>query len=178
MTQSIQHTAVSTSVHMGEFLTHVTIWTSLFAYAAGEAGRVNHGLKTARLVWSCGCVLYLLHVATAFHVHHGWSHASAYTHTAEQTSAFVGVLWGSGIYANYAFTAIWVGEVAWWWLSPLTYRNRPRELEVTVRAVFLFMIGNGAVVFVEGPMRWLGLGLFVAVGSIWWNDVNRRRARP
>ncbi len=48
-----------------------------------------------------------------------WSHAAAYAHTATQVAAGVGLNWGGGIYANYAFTALWLVEVGWWWAAPV-----------------------------------------------------------
>ena len=159
-------------VQIGDVATHATIWAALVAYAIGEAGRVAAGRRAKRSLgrgfWTAGSGLYVLHVVAAFHVHHGWSHTAAYAHTAEQTAALVGLDWGGGIYVNYAFTALWMGEAAWWWLAPVGYLTRARHLELTVRAVFLFMIVNGAVVFVAGPMRWVGLGICAAVWWIWW----------
>ena len=157
-------------MHIGDLATQATIWAALVAYTIGEVGRVKAGrhAKLGRGFWTAGCGLYVLHVAAAFQVHYGWSHAAAYAHTAEQTTALVGLDWGVGIYVNYAFTALWIGESSWWWLAPVAYLTRARPLELTVRAVFLFMIGNGAVVFVDGPRRWLGLGICAAVCWVWW----------
>ena len=68
---------------------------------------------------------------------------------------------------NYAFTAIWVAEGLWWQLAPAHHARRPPALTTVVRAVFLFMIANGAVVFVSGWRRALGIGILAALICIW-----------
>ena len=164
---------------IGDLLTRASIWLALGAYTLGEASRVNPhaGRRTfgAHAIWSAGCVLYVVHVFAAFQVYHGWSHAAAYAHTAARTAAVVGLDWGGGIWVNYAFTVLWLGEAGWSWINPESYRARPRGVELAVRATFLFMIVNAAVVFVSGPTRWIGLAIIVALVWIWraaprWGD--------
>jgi hypothetical protein len=162
---------------MESTLIPLTIWTALVAYAIGERGRVappaTGGEGWARLVWSAGAVLYLAHVAAAFDRAYGWSHAAAHAHTAEQTAALVGTAWGGGIWVNYVFTALWAGEALWWWAAPARYRARPRALEYGIRAMFLFMIVNGAVVFVTGYARWMGLVVVAVVCGTWFRASSR-----
>ena len=69
---------------------------------------------------------------------------------------------------NYAFTAIWMAEGLWWRLAPAHHARRPPAFTMVVRAVFLFMIANGAVVFVSGWRRALGIGILAALVWIWW----------
>lgn len=148
----------------------LTIWTALFLYAAGEYGRaLRPPAAWARPLWLLGALVYLGHVAAAFGVHHDWSHAAAYAYTAAQTDAYFGLNWGGGLWVNYAFTAVWVAEGLWWQLAPAHYARRPPVLTTAVRAVFVFMIANGAVVFVEGPRRLIGVGVLAALIGIWWS---------
>ena len=63
-----------------------------------------------------------------------------------------------------------MSEAAWWWAAPVRYRARARGVRLTIRAVFLFMIVNGAVVFVDGPMRWVGGALVVWLIWMWWRS--------
>ena len=152
-------------------LVALTIWTALALYVAGESGRARRRPAAwARPVWLLGALAYLGHVAAAFGIHHDWSHAVAYAYTAAQTEAYFGLHWGGGIWANYAFTAIWVAEGLWWQLAPAHYGRRSPGLTTAVRAVFLFMIVNGAVVFVDGPRRLIGIGLLAALIGIWWTS--------
>lgn len=152
-------------------LVAVTIWTALALYVAGEYGRTRlPPTPWARPVWLLGALTYLAHMAAAFAFHHGWSHAAAYAYTAARTEELFGLDWGGGLWVNYAFTAIWIGEGLWWRLRPAHYEGRPRIWRLAVRAFFLFMIANGAVIFVEGPRRLLGVGVLIALVWIWRRD--------
>ena len=161
---------------LGPLLTAATIWGALITYTLAESSRVQLipplGRERGRNLWSLGCMLYVAHVASAFQFQHGWSHDAAYAHTADQTEAVVGVVWGGGIYVNYLFTALWIEEVVWWWVAPASYHARAPGVRSAVRAVFLFMIVNGAVVFVDGPMRWLGVGVVAVLVGVWWKGVD------
>ncbi len=156
-----------------EFLTRGTAWVSLWLYAAGEihrvvqrATRITTG-NASRWWNSLGCATFLVHVACAFQFYHGWSHAAAYAETARQTAALLGRSWGGGLYVNYLFALVWLGEVTWSWWGSRGYRDRPRWVTWGVRCFFLFMIVNGTVVFVQGPMRWVGVCLCVALLFCW-----------
>ena len=154
-------------------LVSITIWLALILYVITECGKTIRPVSSRpstwlRAVWSLACASYLAHVITAFDLYHGWSHAAAYAHTAKQTHALLGLVWGGGIWLNYAFTILWISEVAWWWMAPASYMRRQRGLEYTVRGVFLFMIINGAVVFVDGPMRWVGVVMAAWLIRVWW----------
>ena len=163
----------------------LTIWTALLLYAAGEHGRTRRPAAAwARPVWLLGAAAYLAHVAAAFATHHGWSHAAAYEYTAARTEALSGLAWGGGLWANYAFTVLWVGEALWWQMWPESHAGRSRAWKPAVRGAFLFMIVNGAVVFVDGPGRWLGIAIVAALTAIWTADArsggkpNRRATIP
>lgn len=154
----------------------LTIWTALLLYTAGEYGRTRRPARAwARPVWLLGAGVYLGHVAAAFGIHHGWSHAAAYDWTAVRTDTLVGLDWGGGIWVNYAFTAIWVGEGIWWRLWPARYARRPRPWTTAVRGVFGFMIANGAIVFVDSPRRLLGVAVLAALVWIWRSGAGGER---
>ena len=155
----------------GDLLTRLTIWCALIAYTGGQVGRGGRWPafteQHARLLWSIGCLLYLAHVVAAFQWHYDWSHGVAYDATAAQTEALAGVAWGGGIVVNYLFTLAWIVEAGTWWVAPVAYRARPRWLGTASRALFLFMIVNGAVLFVDGPMRWVGLVVVGVLLATW-----------
>lgn len=102
--------------------------------------------RTARLVWTAALVLYLLHVAAAFHFQYGWSHAIALRETARQTRELFGVDSGSGLYLNYLFTAIWISDCLWWWLLPMGYAARPIAVSAVIQGFMGFMFVNATVV--------------------------------
>src|SRR5262245_22322917 len=105
-----------------ELLTRWTVRVALALYVLGLALRIGARgsrprLTGARFAWTAGWLLFLLHVACAFHYYHDWKHAVAYQATARQTAEVVGLDWGGGLYANYAFTLLWAADVCWWWCS-------------------------------------------------------------
>ncbi|MCW5560134.1 MAG: hypothetical protein KIT22_20135 [Verrucomicrobiae bacterium] len=153
------------------WLVRGTIWLALSLYVGAElaTARWQGGRASlARMLNTAGCAAFLAHVAAAFHFHHGWSHAAAYEATALQTAEFTGWHWGGGLFVNYLFAALWLAEVAWRWGSPDNHRRRPRWRNGLARGGFLFMIFNGAVVFVRGPARWYGLALCLILLGCWW----------
>ena len=155
-----------------EWVTRGTVWLALSLYVAGEivkaARRGDESFRAARWLNSIGCAAFLAHVAAAFHYYHHWSHAAAYADTARQTAAFAGWNWGGGLYVNYAFAFVWLGEVVWSWVGQNSYHERPNWVTCTVRGFFLFMMFNGAVVFVHNSARWFGLILCVTMVACWW----------
>ncbi len=159
----------------------LTIWTALLLYTAGEYGRTRRpAAGWARPVWLLGAAAYLAHVVAAFATHHGWSHAAALAYTAARTEALLGLAWGGGLWVNYAFTVLWVCDALWWGTMPGSYARRARAWMTVVRGAFLFMIVNGAVVFVDGTGRWLGVAIVAALIAIWRTDgrANGRSGQP
>ena len=158
----------------GETLTKITIWLAIVGYAAGATsfalsrGR-NKWDAAARLAWIAACVSLLAHAACAFHFYHGWSHDSAYRDTARRTAEVFGLDWGGGLWVNYALLAAWVLDVVWWWRRGLdAYRRRPWPLVAAWHGFLIFIVFNATVVFKTGPVRWLGLCVFLGLGLVWW----------
>ncbi len=155
---------------MGDLLTRVTIWLALGLYAAAQVARRRSAARSRGAgLWllTSGWGLYIAHVLLAFDVHYDWSHAMAYAETATQTEALTGWRWGGGLYVNYLFSAVWGVELCWWRWARERYEGRATWLELVIRGFFLFMIVNGAVVFVNGPQRWLGVAI-VGVLLVAW----------
>ncbi len=114
------------------------------------------GGRLARLLWTLAWLAYFIHVATAFHHAHNWSHAEAVDHV-QRRSGF-----GQGIWFSHLFTAIGVYEIAWWWLAPVT--PRPRWLNATVYGYLAFMAFNATVVYETGFIRAGGLTMCLLIG--------------
>ena len=95
-------------------------------------------------------------------MHYGLSHAVAAREVARQTDELVGVRSSVGLYLNYLFSLLWWVECSWWLLRPQSYRTRSHTVTAAVHGFFLFMIVNGAVVFVAWPRRLFGLALVLA----------------
>jgi hypothetical protein len=159
----------------GPWLTRGTIWLALTLYVAAEmlrAAAPGGGAQgKARVLNSLGCAAFLAHVACAFHFYHHWSHAAAYADTARQTADYFGWRWGGGLYFNYAFLLLWVGQAIISWTKP-DYSARGWPVWV-VRGFVLLMVVNGAVIFARGPVKWFGLFLCLALLLCWYLRATR-----
>lgn len=120
--------------------------------------------STARLLWTAGCSLYVVHVLCAFAFVHNWSHAEAYAHTAEQTQAVIGWDWGGGLYFNYLFTIVWIADVVRMWRNGDKSQNTPWR--IAAELFMAFMVVNATVVFGPPVWRWIGAGFFVLWASL------------
>jgi hypothetical protein len=162
---------------LGELLTRWTVRYAVAFYVASLATR-GFAPKSSRIAWTVGCLAYLLHVAAAFAYYHDWSHDQAYTFTAQQTNDVVGIDWGGGLYVNYWFTLVWIGDATWWWLNAESYRHRPRWLDASIHGFLGFIVFNATVVFATGFSRWFGIaacGLLIAVWYLEWKRVRPMR---
>lgn len=141
---------------------------ALFVLIAGSDRR----RPLARALWSAALVAYLAHVTAAFQIVHDWSHQAALAETARQTREMFGVDTGFGLWFNYLFTVVWAGDAAWWWIDEAGYRRRPAWVSIGMHAFLAFMFFNGAVVFADGPSRWIGLVALIVLALAW------QRLRP
>jgi hypothetical protein len=117
----------------------------------------------SRLLWLLGSLLLLAHTLIAFGATHGWSHAAAYQHTAEQTKAFTGLDWGGGLYLNELTVALWLGDALWGMFAPSNYVRRSPWIGGALHVWLLFMAVNGAIVFATGPTRWVSAVVLAGV---------------
>jgi hypothetical protein len=156
----------------GEDLTRWTIRLALAAYAGRLAWGLTrpaapHADSASRIAWTGACLFLWLHVACAFHFHHGWSHLAATTQTARDTARVTGIDWGGGIWFNYALLGLWTADVLLWWIAPARHRRRSRTLETAWQSFVAFMAFNATVVFEEGPIRWVGCLVTVGLSIAW-----------
>ncbi|MEM0967798.1 MAG: hypothetical protein AAGJ31_00480 [Verrucomicrobiota bacterium] len=156
---------------MGEWALVWTIRTGLLLYvvilalvAAGQ-GRRREG--TLGILWGAAGLFFLAHVLIALASVHDWSHEDAVAHTARRTEELVGWRFGGGVYFNYLFVALWIGESLLWRFAPGWRRSRPVWLSLLLHGYLFFIVVNGALIFESGPTRTAGLLLMVAVGGIW-----------
>jgi hypothetical protein len=155
----------------GDDLVRLTVRLSLIYYAlaltimlllrpAGWSAATMGG-RLARWSWTWAWLIYVVHVACAFHFYHHWSHADAIRHTAE-VSGF-----GPGIFASHFFTLAWGFDVGAWWLTPSWYASRPVWIDRALHAFMLFIVFNGTVVYETGPIRWAGVLLFIELVAVY-----------
>ena len=163
----------------GPLLTAWTIWGSLVCYWIVVARellvlRGDRQAQISRWIWSVGCLLFFAHVACAFHFVHDWSHMDAFADTAQVTDELIGWSFGGGLYFNYLFAVVWLSDAAWWWISGKSYLARPRGVSVGVHGFMFFMAVNGAVVFVTGPVRWVGAAVSLVLMGLALRRVLRK----
>lgn len=149
-----------------------SIAVATFSWASAESLRLRQPSAgaIARTLWTVGAGLTVVHAVAVFHFVHGWSHDAALAHTAQQTAALTGLDWGGGLYVNYAFIALWIGDAALWWRAPSKYQRRSPFARDTLLAFFLFMFINAGIVFAHGPARLVGM---IAVGLVLWARLGR-----
>jgi hypothetical protein len=163
---------------LGVLLTSWTIRLALVGFAAVLAWRVSSkpespvSARRWRWAWTLSCLFFVLHVISAFHFHHHWSHQHALADTAEQTRQLMGWTFGEGLYFSYLFLLVWLADVSWWWWDETSYQRRPRWLDGAIQLYLLFIAFNGAVVFKSGVIRYAGiaatLGLALVAGKRLW----------
>ena len=166
---------------VGELLTRGTIWITIGAYASGSVAfalasrrsRADSAAESrwdsvARVGWTIAVISLVAHFICAFEFYHHWSHASAYRDTARETEEVTGLDWGGGLFINYAFLAIWITDIGWWWLRGLdSYRARPWALTILWHALLILIIFNATVIFEDGIVRWLGLAISITLCFVW-----------
>lgn len=162
----------------GEFLTHSTIWISIFAYAVGCVvfATARDRDRWVRLAWTIGCAALVAHFISAFQFYHSWSQSSAYYETARQTAAVVGINWGGGLFINYAVAILWISDLSWWWFAGVkSYRRRPWWLTMIWHGFLIFIIFNATVIFKDGLTRWIGVLVCLSL-CLSWFFINRQRS--
>ncbi len=136
--------------------------------AAGNsaAGRQARWRRAAKWIWLAGCLLFLGHVAAAFHFYHHWSHAHAVAETARQTKAVIGWEFGEGLYFSYLFAIVWAVDALWWLARGEAYYERSRRITIALHAYMLFIGLNGAMVFESGVTRTYGFAACAVLGVL------------
>jgi hypothetical protein len=128
--------------------------------AAGDWTARTMAGRSARWCWTWGWLVYIVHVALAFHFVHHWSHAEAFDHVRKESG------FGPGIFVSYLFTAAWTADVALWWLAPERYSARSKWIDRLLHGFMLFIVFNGTVVYETGPVRWAGIAGFSVLGLL------------
>ena len=118
--------------------------------------------RTARevvAIWGAGAILAAIHTVSALGAFHGWSHWDAVEATANKTEALLGIRIGAGVYVNYAFVVAWLMDAAWRLATCFSgISPSPKWWNRTIDLFLIFIAINGAIVFANGPIRWISLG--------------------
>jgi hypothetical protein len=150
---------------------YLTIWIALALFVAGETGRSFARRQSPPPAWAWwaftfGLVLAIVHTLLSFDIVHNWVHDDAVRATAMQTEAMFGVSVGWGVYVNYLFLGVWLADAWWWRASPSGY-IRPAAITWSLRAFYMIILFNAAVIFAAGWRRLLGLALLSWLSRAW-----------
>lgn len=145
------------------------VWLSLIAFAVGELAK-SRRYAGAWSISATGAILLAVHIVLAMAVRHGWSLTSALETTARQTSQMFGINSGGGVYVNYLFAAVWIGELFVWRRWPEGYAARPGWIRWPLRAFYFVIIVSAAVIFAMGWRRWLGAAIIGVLVMSWRRD--------
>lgn len=162
--------------NVSDFLARQTARVAVLFWSIASALLLTRNRHLARWTWTLACAGYLIHVATAFDLIHGWSHEAAFHHV-EEASGF-----GPGIFVSYGFSLLWLCDVLWWELRTESYERRPIWLDWSIHLFFAFIVFNGTVVYETGFIRWAGIVIFLLLGILFvrrfmtGTDVSRFRS--
>ena len=151
---------------------YTTVWLSMSLFAVGALG-LRHEREWGWGTSALGALLLVIHIVIAMGVRHDWHHASAISATAAQTKSVYGIDWGGGLFVNYIFAAVWIGELVARRYAPAWFAGRSRGFLWMLRAFYFVIIFNAAVVFAAGWRRVLG-GAVVAVLLLSWRGQAQR----
>ncbi|MFN7730289.1 MAG: hypothetical protein ACK5OB_00195 [Pirellula sp.] len=119
-------------------------------------------------IWLAGAVLAFAHTLSALAVFHGWSHRQAVLATEAQTEALLGIRVGAGVIVNYIFVAVWLIDAMWLLAASHAWLPRPpKAWSIAAHAFLIFIAINGAIVFAQGPVRWISLAALVTLLVAW-----------
>lgn len=160
------------------FALYATIWIALALFVAADVGRTR--LASSRgpaswawTAWTAGGLLTIVHMLIALDLRYGWDHELAVSETARRSAEVYGSAWRGGLYVNYLFVLAWFGESWRWRRAERRHRRLSPVVTWALRAFFLLIIANGAIVFaVHDAGRVAGV-LIVAVLAWSWTVPER-----
>ena len=150
----------------GSLLISWTVRLALLCYTAATVVSLlwppaRRRTLIVRPLWTAGALLFIAHVAAAFHYRHHWSHAAAVQSTAAETAELIGIAFGEGLWFSYLFVLLWTADAAWSWIHSDSWQNRRPAVTRALHLWLFFIAFNGAVVFESGPTR--PAGVFVTL---------------
>jgi hypothetical protein len=156
---------------------HLVLWTiraCLILYAICLIALMFRRRAAAKWLYVMAALLYLAHVAAAFHYVHGWSHGRAHAHVARVTYEYIGWASGFGLYFNYLLAAVWTADATHWlWVGDERRGRRRRWIGFAIHGFLLFLAFNATVVFAPMRTRVAGTIAFAALAAAAW--VAKRR---
>lgn len=139
---------------------YATIWfaLALLAVAVIVEARVRPTPEWVGVAYRAGAALAIVHTLIALGTTYGWDHERAVTETARQAGNVYGFAWRGSLYVSYAFLIVWAVD-AW--------RRQALTRSWVVRAFFLIIIINAAIVFASPAGRVAGVVVVAALAWAW-----------
>lgn len=131
-----------------------------------------------RSLWLFGAVAAMAHSLGALFAFHAGSHQEAFESTAKQTEELLGVAVGIGLYVNYVFVFVWLGDACFRWFGKSVYSELPSWYRPLLYGFLGFIAVNGTVVFKSGSIRWIALGAIVGLLILWWRRMRQQKQTP
>ncbi|QEG38763.1 hypothetical protein [Roseimaritima ulvae] len=125
----------------------------------------NRWVRCERGTYAAGGVLMVVHVLVAYGFFHGWSHAAALAHTAEQTRQTVGWAFAGGLYFNFLFVGVYLTDIGWRARVGGWEQRTPRVMAYTMDSFLWFIVVMSTVVFESGAVRWFAV---MGVAAVWF----------
>lgn len=159
---------------------HASLWAirlamiAMFVTFAMQLLGSSEVSNRVRSLWLFGAVAALAHSLGALFAFHAGSHQEAFDSTAKQTEELLGVAVGIGLYVNYVFVFVWLGDACFRWFGRNVYSGLPRWYRPVMYGFLGFIAVNGTVVFKSGSIRWIAVGAIVALGCLWWRQIQQQ----
>tara|TARA_R110002049_G_scaffold50370_3_gene143050 strand:+ start:83257 stop:83784 length:528 start_codon:yes stop_codon:yes gene_type:complete len=158
----------------GEALLRLTVRVAVACYLWRTILQVGTRFRRVSrvqfVVWTTGCLFYLLHVGLAFTFVHAWSHQAALEHTAAETARITEIRRGEGLWVNYLFTILWLADVARLGRAVMLDQTTHRTTDLFVAAFFGFIFFNATVVFGPPAYRWIAVPACAAIVFAWYRS--------
>ncbi|MEM7697461.1 MAG: hypothetical protein AAF236_03545 [Verrucomicrobiota bacterium] len=144
-----------------EFLARGSVWVAMAGWTVGCIAD-RRSAVAARFAFLLAWVAFAVHIVLTFDVFYNWSWAKGWDETARITAEVTGLASGIGLIVNFLFFAVLSIDLWFRW------RGRRWIHSLALLILIAFMILNGAVIFADGPVRWFGCILLIAllIGAI------------
>jgi hypothetical protein len=150
---------------------------ALLLYVVSLINRIctRDGSRRTLVIEVAAWMMLVIHIGFAFHEHHGWSHAAAERHVADDTAATVGIRWGGGIYFNHAMVVLWGVSIVHRGLARQPSSRLAGRLQRLIDIYVALMWASATILFGSTGFRWLGIAGFSGLGWALW--LAKRRSK-
>ena len=117
----------------------------------------------ANVVYALGAAIMAVHIVCSYGIAHHWSHQAALDHTASETEAVVGIAVPHGVYVNFLFLVLYIGNTIWRYRAGGSKVRRPKWWAWTIDLFLDAIVLMATVVFETSWIRWVMIGFLLAI---------------